>query len=39
MARAYIVCNTWDLVGPDRSVAVWFIRISTLDEVVEEAQI
>jgi len=35
----YIVCNTWDLVGPDRIVVVWFIRISILDEVVEEPQI
>jgi hypothetical protein len=39
MVRAYIVCNTRNLVGPDRFVTAWFIRISILDEMVEEPQI
>lgn len=39
MVRAYIVCNAWNLVGPDRLVTCWFIRISVLDKVIEQPEI
>jgi hypothetical protein len=36
MIRPYIVCNTWNLVGPGRFVIDGFNnRISVVDEVVE----
>jgi hypothetical protein len=39
MIKAYIVCNTWNLVGPDRFVTDWFNRISVVDEVVEQPEV
>jgi hypothetical protein len=39
MVRAYIVRNTWNLVGPDRFVTNWLNRVSVVDEVVEQPEI
>jgi hypothetical protein len=37
--RAYIVCNTWNLVGPDRLVTDGFRRIGVVDKVVEQPEV
>ena len=40
IAEHYIVCKTWNLVGPGRFVIDGFNdRISVLDEVVEQPEI
>jgi hypothetical protein len=37
--RAYLVCNTWNLVGPDRFITDGFSRVSVVDEVVKEPEV
>jgi hypothetical protein len=39
MVRAYAVCHTWNLMCPDRFVADRLVRMSDLDEVVEQPKI
>ena len=39
MVRAYIVRDTWNLVGPDRFIIDGFNGISVTDEVVEQPKV